>query len=157
MIKCMYLSVIIRHTLTPNLSRSKIFVLRSFRSLSINGIWAFQNPTNIWSYSPEWTKEYNACISGDWLHQNGLQTSQIKPQNKQTKTRWILSTIRLTCKYSEASLSSRRTVPSTQSKKNLEPEIPGSHNHHGNVSNLKKILSTDWSSLKIWYSFLDWT
>jgi hypothetical protein len=41
----MYLSVIIRHTLIPNLSKSKIFVLRSFRSLSINGIWAFQNPT----------------------------------------------------------------------------------------------------------------
>jgi hypothetical protein len=46
MIKCLYLSVIIRHTLIPNLSRSKIFVLRSFRSLSINGIWTFQNPTD---------------------------------------------------------------------------------------------------------------
>jgi hypothetical protein len=40
-----YLSVIIRHTLIPNLSRSKNFVLRSFHILSINGIWAFQNPT----------------------------------------------------------------------------------------------------------------
>jgi hypothetical protein len=40
-----YLSVIIRHTLMSNLSRSKIFVLRSFRNLSINGIWTFQNPT----------------------------------------------------------------------------------------------------------------
>jgi hypothetical protein len=42
----MYLSVIIRHTLIPNLSRSKNFVLRSFRSLSINGIWAFWIPTD---------------------------------------------------------------------------------------------------------------
>jgi hypothetical protein len=46
MIKCLYLSVIIRHILIPNLSRSKIFVLRSFRSLSINEIWTFQNPTH---------------------------------------------------------------------------------------------------------------
>jgi hypothetical protein len=40
-----YLSVIIWHTFIPNLSRSKIFILRSFRSLSLNGIWLNQNPT----------------------------------------------------------------------------------------------------------------
>jgi Reverse transcriptase (RNA-dependent DNA polymerase) len=38
-----YLSVIIRHTLIPNLSRSKNFVLRSFYSLSLNEIWLDQN------------------------------------------------------------------------------------------------------------------
>jgi hypothetical protein len=43
----MYLSVIIRHTLIPSLSRSKIFVLRSFRSLSFNRIWLDQNPTPV--------------------------------------------------------------------------------------------------------------
>jgi hypothetical protein len=31
----MYLSVIIRHNLIPRLSKNKIFVLRSFRSLSL--------------------------------------------------------------------------------------------------------------------------
>jgi hypothetical protein len=43
----MYLSVIIRHILIPSLSRSKKFYLRSFRSLSFNGIWLNQNPTNV--------------------------------------------------------------------------------------------------------------
>jgi transposase InsO family protein len=52
-----YLSVIIRHiTLIPNLSRSKNFVLRSFRSLSINGIWAFQDPTQ---YTMPGTRQQN--------------------------------------------------------------------------------------------------
>jgi hypothetical protein len=41
----MYLSIIIQHILIPNLSRNKICVLRSFRSLSFNGIWLDQNPT----------------------------------------------------------------------------------------------------------------
>jgi hypothetical protein len=41
----MYLLIIIRHTLVPNLNINKIFVLRSFRSLSLNEIWLNQNPT----------------------------------------------------------------------------------------------------------------
>jgi hypothetical protein len=49
----MYISVIIRHTLIPNLSRSKIFVLRIFRNLSLNGIWLDQNPTLILSDAPD--------------------------------------------------------------------------------------------------------
>jgi hypothetical protein len=46
----MYLSVIIRHTLIPNLSRNKIFVLRYFHSLSLNGIWLDQNPITDGAY-----------------------------------------------------------------------------------------------------------
>jgi hypothetical protein len=41
----MYLSVIIRHILISSLNRSKIFILRSFCSLSLNMIWLDQNPT----------------------------------------------------------------------------------------------------------------
>jgi hypothetical protein len=41
----MYLLVIIRHTLIPSLNISNFFVLRSFRSLTLNGIWLDQNPT----------------------------------------------------------------------------------------------------------------
>jgi hypothetical protein len=44
-----YLSIIIRHILIPNLSRNKIFVLQSFRSLSLNSIWLDQNPTLFWA------------------------------------------------------------------------------------------------------------
>jgi hypothetical protein len=76
----------------------------------------------------------------------GRKTSQINTKKKEIKhkTRWILSTTRLTCKCSETPLSSRRTVLNTPSKKNPEPDIPRSHNHHGNMSNLKKkILNTD--------------
>jgi hypothetical protein len=48
----MYLSIIIRHTLIPSFSRSKNFILRFFRSLSLNGIWLDQNPI-VTSSGPE--------------------------------------------------------------------------------------------------------
>jgi hypothetical protein len=40
---------------------------------------------------------------------------------------------------------------------NPAPVIPGSHNHRGNVSNLKITQYGFRSSLKIWSFFLDWT
>jgi hypothetical protein len=40
---------------------------------------------------------------------------------------------------------------------NPAPVIPGSHNHRGNVSNLKITQYGFRSSLKILFSFLDWT
>jgi hypothetical protein len=40
---------------------------------------------------------------------------------------------------------------------NPAPVIPGSHNHRGNVSNLKITQYEFRSSLKILSSFLDWT
>jgi hypothetical protein len=44
-LKYIYCSVIIWHTLIPNLSRSKNFILWSFCSLRLNRIWLDQNPT----------------------------------------------------------------------------------------------------------------
>jgi hypothetical protein len=51
-LKCMYLSVIFRHTLISSSSRIKIFILRSFRNLSFNRIWLDQNPTTSWRVGP---------------------------------------------------------------------------------------------------------
>jgi hypothetical protein len=51
-----------------------------------------------------------------------LSNKNPKERNKTQKPDGSYSTTRLTCKCSEASLSSRRTVPSTRSKKNPEPE-----------------------------------
>jgi hypothetical protein len=45
----MYLLVIIRHTLIPNLSRNKKFILRSFRSLSLNRILIGSKPYNLYT------------------------------------------------------------------------------------------------------------
>jgi hypothetical protein len=59
----MYLSVIIRHTLIYILSRSKIFVLRSFRNLSLNKIWLDQNPT-IRSSQKEMEEWIDSSLSG---------------------------------------------------------------------------------------------
>jgi hypothetical protein len=42
----MYLSVLIRYILIPTLSRSKIFILRSFRSLSLNMILVGPKPNS---------------------------------------------------------------------------------------------------------------
>jgi hypothetical protein len=54
-----YLLVIIRHILIPNLSRTKNFILRSFRNLNLNGIWLDQNPTQSMSYDFCGDETYN--------------------------------------------------------------------------------------------------
>jgi hypothetical protein len=93
----MYLSVIIWHILIPNLSRSKIFVLRSFSSLSINEIWAFQNPTGqTWSTKPAWRwgvcQWKNLLQNGSFhcLRMNLLQNDSILQTRRQnSSTRWF--------------------------------------------------------------------
>jgi hypothetical protein len=97
-------------------------------------------------------REYNAYIGGASSIGMGSNLSNKNPKerNKTKKTDGSYPTTRLTCKCSEASLSTRRTVPSTHSSKKIPNlKIPGSHNHRGNVSNLKITQYGFRSSLKI--------
>jgi hypothetical protein len=96
-------------------------------------------------------REYNAYIGGASSigMDNILSNKNPKERNKTQKPDGSYPTTRLTCKCSETSLSSRRTVPSTHSSKIPNLKIPGSHNHRGNVSNLKITQYGFRSSLKI--------
>jgi hypothetical protein len=105
-------------------------------------------------------REYNAYIGGASSIGMGSNLSNKNPKerNKTQKLNGSYPTTRLTCKCGEASLSSRRTAPSTLIKTRSRtcntwiPQPPWK------TWVILKITQYEFrSSLKILSSFLDWT